>query len=234
MRILFKALFLLLLSIVIFGTGGYFIYDMFVKPQRLEKEDIAFGTPTPPPDASLPEFARCEALRREGKLVESRAAFESFIDNNPESTKLEEAKAELGTINVDIFSSKYPAPEKQEYVVQKGDNLMKVAAKMKTTPELIMRSNNLSGTVLRLGERLLISQSAFSITISRKQKNVILFNKNRFFKQYSVKAWNAPAARLAAPVVGKVRGKLAWKNSQQVAVEWKGLLRQPALGGGWR
>ena len=39
---------------------------------------------------------------------------------------------------------------------------------MKTTPELIMRTNNMNSTMLRIGERLLISHPDFSMFIQRK------------------------------------------------------------------
>ena len=66
--------------------------------------------------------------------------------------------------------SDYPAPEKQEYIVRSGDVLARVAHKIKTTPELIMRTNNLNGTMLRIGQRLLISHPDFSLFIQRKAK----------------------------------------------------------------
>ena len=58
---------------------------------------------------------------------------------------------------------------------------------MKTTPELIMRTNNLSGTMLRIGDRLLISHPEFSLFVQRKGQSVVLLDKGQFFKRYRVK-----------------------------------------------
>ncbi len=218
MKTLVKALILLALSAAIFGPAGFFAYELFVKPQRAEKEELAMGTPAPPPDPSLADFAKCEELRMSGNLVESRNAYASFVERNPNSTRIEDARDALGRINTAIFFSTYPAPEKLEYNVQKGDVLMKIATKMKTTSELIMRSNNMGGTMLHVGQQLLISQPAFSIIINRKEKRVTLLNDGKFFKQYSALTWTAPAARTSAPLTGKVREKIAWKNGQQVAL----------------
>jgi len=217
-KTLFKALFLLVLSAVIFGAAGLFIYLQFIRPQRLEQAELAQGTPTPPPDPSLSELAKCEALEKEGNMVEARTAFVNFVENNPNSTRIEDAKNELGAINVSIFFSPDPSPEKQEYSVQKGDVLMKIATKMKTTSELIMRSNNMSGTMLHIGQRLLISQPKFSIIISRKEKKVTLLDNGKFFKQYAALSWDAPPPRTSAPLSGRVREKIAWRNGQEVGL----------------
>jgi len=217
-KTLFKALFLLLLSALIFGTAGLFIYLQFIRPQRLEQAELALGTPAPPADPSLSELAKCEQLEKDGSLAEARAAFANFVENNPNSTRIEDAKNELGAINISIFFSPYPSPEKQEYSVQKGDVLMKIATKMKTTSELIMRSNNMSGTMLHIGQRLLVSQPKFSILISRKEKKVTLLDDGKFFKQYPALNWDAPAPRTSAPLSGRVREKIAWKNGQEVGL----------------
>ena len=218
MKTLVKALILLFLSAAIFGPAGFFAYQLFIKPERLEKEDIAQGAPSPPPDPSLPELAKCEEVQKTGDLIAARTAFVNFVENNPDSTKIDQAKDELGRINTAIFFSTYPSPEKVEYSVQKGDVLVKIAMKMKTTSELIMRSNNMSGTMLHIGQQLLISHPNFSLTISRKEKKVILLNDGKFFTQYSAITWGAPAARSSAPINGRVRDKIAWRNGQQVAL----------------
>ena len=218
MKTLVKALILLFLCVLIFLPAAFFSYELFVKPRQLAKEDIAQGTPTPPPDPSLPELARCQAIEDSGKLVEARDAFANFVENNPNSTAIERARDELGRINTAIFFSDYRSPEKLEYVVQKGDVLMKIAMKMKTTSELIMRSNNMSGTMLHIGRHLLISQPNFSLVLNRKEKKVVLLNNGKFFKQYSALTWGAPPPRTSAPLNGRVREKLAWKNGAQVAL----------------
>ena len=58
----------------------------------------------------------------------------------------------VGDVNIEILLSGYHSPEKQEYVVRSGDVLAKIAARTKTTPELIMRTNNLTSTMLHVGQ----------------------------------------------------------------------------------
>ena len=84
-------------------------------------------------------------------------------------------------MNISILLSDYPSPDKEVYTVRGGDVLARVAAKMKTTPELIMRTNNLSGTMLRIGQKLLISRPEFSLLIQRNAQLLYLLDHRAVF-----------------------------------------------------
>jgi LysM repeat protein len=108
-----------------------------------------------------------------------------------------------------------PSPEKKEYIVKKGDVIARVAQKMKSTPELIMRTNNMNGTMLHIGERLLISNPDFSLFIQTKQKLIVLINHGQFFKQYHVQEMKLPPKQ-PPRINTKVAEILAWKNGKRV------------------
>src|ERR1700746_3175883 len=170
-----KWLFVVLLAAFIFGGAWWFSTNVLFKQEiEVKKEQRGEVTPAPTPDISLPEFQAAAKLRQDGKLTEARDALTAFIQKYPAGLHLEEAKDLLGEVNIDIFLSRYPSPEKTDYVVKSGDVLAKIARKLKTTPELIMRMNNLSGTMLHIGEHLLISHPDFSIVIQRKANVVVL------------------------------------------------------------
>src|SRR6202011_4805339 len=153
-----KWLFVLFLAVVIFGGAAWFGYNLFFKQEiELKKEQRGEVPVAPTPDISLPEFQAAAKLRQENQLTEARAALTAFIQKYPTGLHVEEAKDLLGEVNVDILLSRTPSPDKQEYIVRPGDVLAKIAHKMKSAPELIMRTNNLNSTMLRVGERLLIS-----------------------------------------------------------------------------
>src|ERR1700726_4022302 len=199
-----KWLFALLLAVIIFGGAAWFGYN-FVFKQDIEvrKEQRGEITPEPRPDLSLAEFQAAAQLRQEGKLPEARAALTAFIEKYPTGLHADEAKDLLGEVNIDIFLSRTPSPEKEEYIVKSGDVLQKIAHKMKSTPELIMRMNNLSGTMLRIGEHLLISHPDFSMVIQRKANSVVVLNHGAFFKQYHVREAKLPGkqpAKISAKV----------------------------------
>jgi LysM repeat protein len=210
-----KWLFVLFLAIIIFGGAYWFGANyVFKEDIQVRKEQRGDVTPEPRIDLSLPEFEAAAKLRQDGKIPEARAALATYIQKYPTSSRAEEAKDLLGEINIDIFLSRAPSPEKQEYVVQGGDVINKVARKMKTTPELIMRMNNMSGTMLHIGEHLLISHPDFAIVVQRKQNLLTLLNHGGFFKQYHVREAKLPAK--ASKVQTKVVEVMAFRDGKRV------------------
>ena len=213
-----KWLLVLLLALIIFGGAAWFGYNSFVKEEiALKKEQRGEVTLAPAPDISLPEFQAAAQLRQEGKLAEARDALVAFIQKYPGGLHVEEAKDLLGEINVDVLLSRYPSPEKAEYVVKSGDVLAKISRKLKTTPELIMRMNNMSGTMLHIGEHLLISHPDFSIVIQRKANLVVLLNHGAFFKQYHVREAKL-SPKQPSKITAKVAETMAWKDGKRVGL----------------
>jgi LysM repeat protein len=213
-----KWLFVLLLALIIFGGAAWFGYNSFVKEDiAVKKEQRGEVTPAPAPDISLPQFQAAAQLRQEGKLTEARDALIAFIQKYPSGKHLEEARDLLGEVNVDILLSRHPSPEKTEYVVKSGDVLAKIARKLKTTPELIMRMNNMSSTMLHIGEHLLISHPDFAIVIQRKANLVVLLNHGVFFKQYHVREAKL-SPKQPSKITAKVAETMAWKGGKRVGL----------------
>jgi LysM repeat protein len=188
-----KWLFVLLLALAIFGGAAWFGYNTFVKEEiEVKKEQRGEVTPPPAVDVSLPDFEAAVKLHEDGKLTETRDALVAFIQKYPNGKHLEEARDILGEVNAAILLSRHPSPEKIEYIVKPGDVLAKIARKLQTTPEMIMRMNNMSGTMLRIGDKLLISHPDFSMVIQRKANLVVVLNHGAFFKQYHVREAKLP------------------------------------------
>jgi LysM repeat protein len=223
-----KWLFLLLLAVVIFGGAAFFSYDLFVKPERKIQQEKSGEIPVEPvPDVALPDFQAAAKLRQEGKLMEAHDALLNFMQKFPSGPHLEEAKDLLGQVNVEMLFTDYRSPEKQEYVVRSGDVLAKIANKAKTTPELIMRTNNLTNAALRVGQHLLISHPDFSVFIQRRAQTVILLNHGQFFKRYHVKVVKL-SAKQAPRINTRVAEVMAWKGGKRVGFgtkEWIGSSR---------
>lgn len=213
-----KWLFVLLLALVIFGGAAWFGYNSFVKEEiAVKKEQSGEVTPPPAPDIGLPEFQAAAQLRQDGKLTEAREALIAFIQKYPSGKHLDEARDLLGEVNIDILLSRHPSPEKIEYTVKPGDVLAKIARKLKTTPEMIMRMNNMSGTMLHIGEHLLISHPDFSIVIRRKANLVVVLNHGGFFKQYHVREAKLPPKQ-SAKITARVAETMAWKGGKRVGI----------------
>jgi LysM repeat protein len=211
-----KWLFAFLLAVVIFGSAAFFGYHIIIKPEMLVRAEQNGELPEEPKvDVSLPEFQAAAKLRQDGRLAEARAALTAFLQKYPSGQHTEEAKDLLGDVNMDILLSKYPSPEKTEYIVKSGDVLARVAAKTKSTPELIMRTNNLSGTMLHIGDRLLISHPNFSLFIQRKAQNVTLLDKGAFFKRFKVRTIKVPP-KTPPRITTRVAETMAWRGDKRV------------------
>ncbi len=211
-----KWLFALLLAVIIFGSAAFFGYHIIVKPELAVRAEQSGDTPEEKrPDISRPEFEAAAKLRREGKLVDARTALTAFLQKYPNSPSAENAKDLLGDTNMAILMSKTPSPEKQEYIVKSGDVLQRVANKMKTTPELIMRTNNMSGTMLRIGDRLLISHPEFSLFLQRKGQAVVLLDKGQFFKRYKARSVKL-GPKQPPRITTKVAEVFAWRDGKRV------------------
>jgi LysM domain-containing protein len=211
-----KWLFVLLLAVIVFGGAAIFSYFILFKQEiAVRQEQRGEVAPEPTPDFGGPEFEAAAKLRQEGKLAETRGALTAFVQKYPTGTRAEEAKDLLGEVNIDILLSRYPSPEKQEYTVKPGDVLQKIANKTKSTPELIMRMNNLSGTMLHIGDRLFVSHPQFSIVIQRKPQLVVLLNSGAFFKQYHIREMKVPAKQVPK-ITAKVVDVMAWRDGKRV------------------
>jgi LysM domain len=211
-----KWLFALALAVIIFGGAAWFGYNLFYKQEiAVEKEQRGETKAEPTPDVGLPEFEAAAKLRQDGKLPEARSALTTFIQRYPTGAHADEAKDLLGEINIGILLSRTPSPGKQEYIVRPGDVLQNVARKVKSTPELIMKMNNLNGTMLRINERLLISHPEFSLFIQRKAKVAVLLDHGNFFKQYHIREEKL-GPKQPTKVMTKVAGVMAWKEGKQV------------------
>jgi hypothetical protein len=78
-----------------------------------------------------------------------------------------------------------------------------------------MRMNNLNGTMLHIGERLLVSHPDMAILVQRKPKLLVLLNHGGFFKQYHVREEKLPA-KVASKVTTKVAEVMAWNGGKRV------------------
>jgi LysM repeat protein len=208
----------LFLAVVIFGSAALFTYKIFVRPELVMRaEKKAAALPYPVIDISLPEFEAAKKLKEAGNLGEARNALTRLIQKYPSGQHVGEAEDLLGEVNISILLSDYPAPEKEEYTIRSGDVLARLASKFKTTPELIMRTNNLSSTRLRIGQKLLLSHPEFSLLIQRNAKWLYLLDHGQFFKRYRIldeKVPGSPQAKLNTRV-GEI---MAWKNGRRIGL----------------
>jgi len=216
----FRFLTLLTLGLLIFGSAGYFGYELFVKPSRMEKraKSLEAGVPAPTatPDPGLPEFQRLKALQSSGQLAPARDGWNAWIVTNKQSPLLPEALNLLGAANMALMFQSSGNPSTTSYTVVKGDSLAKIAAKHHSNAELIQRANQLPNINLQIGEQLIIPAPKISLEIDRAKKTLTLLDNGSFMKAYPLLSSPRPP-KTSANVTSKVIDKLATAGSKRVA-----------------
>ena len=216
----FKTLTLLLLGLLIFGSAGYFSYQLFIKPGRLEKKEQAAAiaaTPTPTPDPGAHELQRLKSLRTSGDSVGARDGLKAWIDSHPQSPLLKEARQELGSVNLSLLFQSSGNPEVITYTVVKGDSLAKIASKQKSNAELIQKANSLSGINLQIGQQLVIPSLKSSLELDRKAKNLTFLDNGVFVKEYSLLSSPQAPMKTMPAVNTKILDKIANSGNKRVA-----------------
>ncbi len=212
--LLIKAAVILGLCAAIFIPAWKVAYSLFVAPNIPPPEEAVKGY-TPPPDPGEKAFTALEAEIAGMEPLEARGRLEEFLDTYPFSTALDKARDRLGKINTDIFFSATPSPEKERYVIQRGDAIVRLERRFGVSRELIMRCNNLEDPrKLRVGQVLFINRISFAIEVDRKKQELVLLNGHRFFKRYRAVEWHAPEDK--EPVNTKVKQIIAWYQGRRV------------------
>lgn len=98
------------------------------------------------------------------------------------------AVAVLNKVNSLAISTDLASPEKESYVVQKGDSLTKIASDWNMTLDLIVKCNELnpSNPVIRPGKTIKIFKGNWKVEVSKKRFKLYLYNAGNLFKVYNV------------------------------------------------
>lgn len=208
----FKLLILLALGLLIFGSAGFFGYELFLKPARLEKGEKAAEAnapaATPTPDPGAPELTRLKTLRQSGKTIEARDGLVAWKGNYPSSPLLPEAKKELGAANISLLFQSSANPSIVTYTVIKGDSLAKIASKQHSNAELIQKANQLPNINLQIGQVLVIPALKPTLELDRAAKTITLLDNGVFVKEYNL---------ISAPDAPKTPGNTNTKVLEKVA-----------------
>ncbi len=203
---------IVLLGVVIFGSAGYVARVVF-RPEGLARyRSIPWVTYVHP---NVKKLKQAQTLVNEGKLTEARALLINALITAPKSPVTRELRDLLGDVNTQVFFSKEPSPRKTEYVVKSGDALSSIARKLQSSPEAIVRVNDLDSTLIRPGEKLLVPALDFTITIDLPRNRVVVHDSHGFFTQYPIASADLPRTRQPT-IQTKVTAKSFWENGKPV------------------
>ncbi|MCK9555629.1 L,D-transpeptidase family protein [bacterium] len=117
------------------------------------------------------------------------AAKERFVDvvrNYPNSDFAESAQEKFGDANILILFSEKENPFAENYIVENGDSLSRIANRYNTTIDLIKNINKLDTGLIRAGQSLKVPKVTFSISIDKSQNKLMLLADSKMFKIYTV------------------------------------------------
>ena len=161
------------------------------------------------------DVEKSRKLREEGKLPEARKLLADDIRIYPHAPQMDAARELLGEIDTQLFFSNESLYGKTEYIVQHGDSLARIAQKLKSTPGMIMRANNLDSTMIRPGERLLVPDTEFTLTVDLPKERLVVEHDGVFFKQYPIQSDDLPKSS-QPEVITKVTDTTFWKDGKRV------------------
>ena len=123
---------------------------------------------------------------KKGEKYKARNMFSALYFIDAVHEKRNEIKTELDKLNAELVFSVTPSPDAIIYFVKSGDTLSKIASKFNIAYELIMKINNKSREMLRIGERLKILKGEISLLVDKSDFTLTVLLDGHFIKQYSV------------------------------------------------
>ncbi len=225
-----KGLFVLLLTAVVFGGGGYYTYLLYIHPEIELQQDQSSPAPALPAftDPTVAEYQKCLQVESVGDPLAARRSYTEFLEAYPDSSKAEEARMRLGAIQSALLLCPKATPDKQVVIVKPGDVLNKLSHKLLTSPELLAEINRLENANLRVGQRLFSVPANFTAVIDRTAAKVVVLRGGEFFTQYPIVATQGnarigpPKKGVAAPITAKVQDKPGWKDGQRISFGERG------------
>ena len=123
---------------------------------------------------------------RRDKLLEAREAAYRLLEACQDPELRHRIEKLLGEVNIRLVFSPAPMPEKDDYTVKPGDSLAKIARRFDTTVELLQKINGITGSLIRVNDRLRVLRGKFRAAVNITDNTLTLFLNGRFFKKYRV------------------------------------------------
>ena len=141
--------------------------------------------PTPGAEAAK-QLAEARALCKNDRCLQAREICLQLLEKTTDRALRAEVEALLGDIHITLAFSKRPMPEKTDYTVQNGDTLGGLAKKFTTTKEMIRKSNNFAGDVIRVGDRFRLLGAKWAVLVNKNNNDLLVTMNDKFFKRYQV------------------------------------------------
>ena len=131
-------------------------------------------------------YEMASSFEKNHEILKAKEFYQELLSNFPDYPRIEEVQQKLEQLNLEIIYSNSQSPKTVWCEVQVGDTLGKLAKKYNTTVELIKKKNNLSGDVIRVGQKLYVWTGSFNIFVDKSQNILILKDGDQVIKVYTV------------------------------------------------
>lgn len=131
-------------------------------------------------------FVRAQSLAGSGQLIQAIRLLDDVIAVAADQGLKNSALRVQGRLNIQLFLSDAPTPEKKVYVIQPGDSLDKIARNNKTTIDLIRKINAIDGNLIYPGQKLLIPSAPLVVKVDKSDKTLDLTIGGKLLKRYAV------------------------------------------------
>jgi hypothetical protein len=169
------------------------------------------------------------AAIRGGRVDAAMAMLAPLAERSGSGPALTDARRILGEIHLDRLFSRVPMPGKYEYTVgrAKGDNLHSIASRFRSTVTFLQRVNQLPGSVIHPGDRLVVCPLDFTVEIDLRGKRVTVRRDGKFFRDYAVSGVELPMATLPEhAVVAETSGWIGDRRIRPDAPEFSGAAKR--------
>jgi lipoprotein-anchoring transpeptidase ErfK/SrfK len=131
-------------------------------------------------------FTRAQSLVNSGNLEQASELLGQVVSISTDENLKNNAMRVQGRVNVKLFLSPAPTPEKKHYIIQPGDSLDKIARLNKTTVDLIRKMNKIDGNLIYPGQKMLIPAAPFVVEVDKSSRTLDLTMNGKLFKRYVV------------------------------------------------
>lgn len=121
-----------------------------------------------------------------GMLLEAKNAYQKLIADFSNSGDVMNWQKKSDDLSIKLLFSPAITPGSTLYEIKPGDTLIKIAREFKTTPDLIIKSNNLPDGKIFPGRKIKVWTAPFSILVYKSQNILILKSNEEIIKTYVV------------------------------------------------
>ena len=172
------------LTIAVCLIGGIILLAVFLKGAKRHESN---QDQTSAQSGSVQKlYAEAKQLRENGDWLKAKEIYQKIMSDYPDFDQMPGVQQELGDLNMQILLSNVQTPKTTIYEVVSGDSLGKIGSKFHTTIDFLKRSNNLSSSVIRAGQKLRIYNAQFNIYVDKSQNILILKDNAEVVKVYHV------------------------------------------------